>query len=882
MTLGELWRRLSHFVRRDQLEDELDEEIRLHLELRARRLREEGVEAREALYAARRRFGNVAGLREQSHDIWAFRWLEKLSADVRLAARNSRKSPSFTLLAVGSLSLGLAATTAIFSFVNAIVLKTLPVRDASRLVLLRQRNETFHMENCCFSHVFLREFRKAETGFENVLAAAAKDVGLVDGDRRQAVTVELVSGNYFQVLGVRPQLGRLLDESDDRVENGSRACVISDRLWRGLFAASPGVVGRRIVLEKEPFQIVGVSPAGFEGATLHGRRDVQVSTAWAETFYGTPRDNFSWLQLIGRLRPGVSMTEAAARIDQVGMAIERGQGFTVSDADHFLLRDGSQGFGSRKEKLGQPVLLLLSIVGLVLFMACANLAALWLVRSLERAREAATRVALGATRWDIIRQFLTQSLLLSAASGVLAWWIAQFFVAGLLRLMDTQREALAQHVRPDPMVFGFFCVATIGSGLLFGLLPALRAWRTDPMPLVQSGTLLAAGKRAGAYRVLIAVQIAVSVALVFTAGLLAQTLKNLRAIDLGFRPQNVVQTEVDFGRLGYSETAAEQAMRNVLLRARTLPGAQSASLSTVNLLTGSMASFVLSIPGYVDPKGMRPTSYFTRVSAGYFRTMGIPLLAGSDFTAQTRAGGEGEVIVNEQFARRYLAGDALDKTFAYGGGRKVRVVGLVGTTKYRWLREEPEPIIYLPAAAGSFPDSAFVQVRSSEPPETVLAQMRVLLQGADARLPLDRLTTLEAQIDEALAAERLLALLSTALGSLAVALAAIGLYGVLSYSTARRTREIGIRVAIGARRASIIRMVLGECTWMVMTGIAAGLPLALFSGKLVQSQIYGLPPADLRTTALAGLFLLLVSAGAAVLPAWRATRVDPASCLRYE
>ncbi|MBN9661831.1 MAG: ABC transporter permease [Acidobacteria bacterium] len=882
MKIQEVWRQLTHLFQRDRLEEELDEEMRLHLELRARKLRAQGVEAEEADYAARRQFGNAAAYRENSHDVWAFRWLEQLAADVRLAVRTSRKSPSFTLLALGSLSLGLAANTAIFSFVNAIVLKTLPVRDASRLVLLRQNNEMFHMENCCFSYRFFQGIRKQDTGFEDFLGVANIERDVVDGDRRTAVSAELVSGNYFAMLGLRPAMGRLLDEPDDQVEKGARVCVISDRLWRTFFNGATDVVGRKLVLDKEPFQIVGVTPPGFQGATLHGRVDLQIPSAWAESYYGSRRDQFGWLQLLGRLKPGVSMQAAGLQLNPVGMRLQREIGYKIDDKDVFLLRDGSQGTGSTKEKLGQPVLLLLSIVGLVLVMACANLAALWLVRSIERAREAAIRVALGATRWAVIRQFLVQSLLLSLVSGAVGWWLAQFFIAALLGLMGPQKESLTQHVQPDPVVLGFFAIVTLGSGLLFGLLPGLRAWRTDPMPLVQSGSLFAAGQRALGYRYLISAQIAVSVALIFTAGLLAQTLHNLRAIDLGFQPQHVVLAYVDFERLNYVEAGAAQAMQSLLSRARALPGAQAASAASINILTGSMASFVLRIPGYVPPKGTPPVAYYASVSPGYFRTMGIPLRQGRDFTMEDRTAGESPAIVNEQFAKRFLGGDGVGKPLAYGGGRKVRVIGVVGTTKYRSMKEDPEPIIYLPATGDSMLGSAWIQVRSTEQPELVESQLRALIRSADARLPVEQLTTMEAQIDEALAAERLLALLSTALGLLAVGLAAIGLYGVLSYSTARRTREIGIRVAIGADRGSILGMILGESAWMVIAGLLAGLPLALFSGRLIQSQLYGLKPADLTTTVGAGLFLTLISTGAALLPAWRATRVDPASCLRYE
>ncbi len=882
MSLGELWRKLRYLAGRNRLEQELGEEMELHLELRARRMREAGAADGEAMDAARRRFGNPGGIKEDVHEMWSFRWLDRFAADVRLAGRNARKSPSFTLLAIGSLSVGLAAATAVFSFVNAIVLKTLPVPEASRLVILRQRNEAFRMENCCFSYAFLRELRKADTGFEDVSATSEVEASLLDGDRRQQVTVELVSGNFFRLLRVRPQLGRLLDDSDDRVAQGSRACVISDRLWRSMFAASPDVIGRRIVLDKEPLQIVGVGPAGFKGSVLYGRRDVQIPSAWAESFYGMPRERFNGMELMGRLKPGISVEDAAARAGRVGMEIERRLGLQISDRDYFLLRDGSQGFGSRRDRLGKPVLVLLSIVGLVLFMACVNLAALWLVRSLERVREAAIRVALGATRWTVLRQFLAQSLLLAAISGILGWWISRLFVSGLLSLLGRERALLLDHLEPDAAIWVFCAAAAVGCGLLIGILPALRVWRTDPMPVVQSGTLASAGRGAGPYRKLIATQIAVSMALVFTAGLLSRTLRNLRAIDLGFRPRNVIQAPVDFERLNYSEAASRQAMHDLLQRARALPGAQSASLSTINLLSGAMASTSLRIPGYQQTRGMAPTSYYARVSAGYFRTMGIPLRSGRDFEDGDHASGEEGVIVNERFARQFLAGDPLGKVFAIGGGRPVRVVGVVGTTKYRWLREEPAPVLYLPAVAGSHPGSAFLQVRSREPREAILARLGALMRDADPRLPVDRVLTMEAQLDETLASERLLALLSMSLSGLAVALAAIGLYGVLSYSTTRRTREIGIRLAIGATRTSVLGMILRESAGMVAAGVVAGVPLALISGRLIRSQLYGLSAADTGTTFIAGIFLLLVSAGAGLLPAWRATRVDPVSALRYE
>ncbi|MGH9795313.1 MAG: FtsX-like permease family protein [Candidatus Acidiferrales bacterium] len=582
------------------------------------------------------------------------------------------------------------------------------------------------------------------------------------------------------------------------------------------------------------------------------------------------------------MKPGVSRERAAARLNVIGKQIQRTTGPQMTERDLFLLRDGRQGFESKQEQFGRPVLLLMLLVAVVLLVACANLAALLLVRSVERAREAGVRLALGASRAAVVRQFLTESLMLAVAGGVAGWGLAHVLVNVLLNLLGPQGVGLARHVQADWNVFTFSAALTLAAGALFGALPAWRASRIDPLSAIR-GVARGLSSRTSLSRTLIAGQVALSLALLFGAGLFAKSLRNLRAIDLGLQPENVVLMHIDLTGSARGGAAAGQFFQELLERARAMPETRMASLANLSVLSGAMQSTVVRLPDHV-PNRLMPVTNFVSATSGYFRTLGIPVLAGRDFTSVDHPGtsGEGTAIVNEQFAIAYLGGEALDKVFGYGGGRKVRVAGIAGTARFRYLREEPQPVMYLPVNREQFPQSLHLQVRTSADPVAMMGRLRGLVREMDARLPLDRITTMEMQIDQALSRERMLAFLSTALGGVALALAAIGIYGALSFSVARRTREIGIRTAVGAPRGRIAGLFVGDSARTVAAGIAAGIPLALGCGKLASTLLYGLEPQDAGTATAATALLIAATLAAALLPAWRAARLDAMKALRHD
>ncbi len=806
----ELLRKLKFMLRSRKENADLEEEIQLHLDLRTRRLAETGdPDARDE---ARRRFGNRSQIAESSRESWNVARLAEFARDLRIAARSLSRKPGFTAVAVLSLAVALGANTAVFSFVRAVELKHLDAPGAERFVILRQHYEQFHMENCCFSYRFFNELRRQEIGFEDMFGVSRREVAVTDRDQTQKLQAALVTGNYFRMLGVNAAAGRLLDDSDDAPGGSANVAVISHRFWQERFAADPGVIGKSLSVEGQSVQIVGVAAKGFIGASLYDADDIMLPTPLIKQLAGTDRDSFGWLQIIARVKPSVQQEAILAKLNGIGIALERAAGFQFTERDIFALRDGSQGLGSKKEQFGKPVLLLFGLVGLVLLIACSNLAALSIVRNVERNSEAGVRIALGGSRGALLRHYFAESLLIAVLGGAVGLVFANGLISILLVLLGKQGDGLAAHLAPDPVIFLFTAGAAIAAATLFGLIPAWRAANCDPLPAIRGAASTNAGTRNLAAKTLIAVQISLSLALLFGAGLFVRTLHNLRSIDVGFATENLVLVGLNPSISPVGEKGAPAFYDQLLNRTRELPLTRVASFGSLSVLSGAMQSIVFTVPGYAPPDRMMPVTYFLKISDGYFRTLGIPLLAGRDFNVNDRGSDdkEGVAIVNDTFARKYLAGVPLGKAFTYGGGRRVRVVGVAGAAHFRTLREDPQAVMYLPVTQGSGADALYLQVRTAGDSAPAIEQLKAIVHQVDPRVPVDRIATMKMQIDEALARERLLAFLSTLMGGIAATLAAIGLYGVMAFSVTRRTREIGIRLAIGAERGNIVRQFLDE------------------------------------------------------------------------
>ena len=707
---------LQRLFKKRQLDRELDAELKFHFERQVADNIRAGMSESEARRDARLSFGGMEQVKEDCREARGTACIEDIVRDLRLALRMMRRRPVFTAVAVLSLAIGLGANTAVFSFVNAIVLKRLPAPGSERFVILRMHNETFHIENCCFTFSFFDELRKQATYFEEILTVFTSNVNFTDRGQTERLTAEVVSGNYFKMLGVRAFAGRLIEESDDGAEGASPVCVISHRLWQERFGGRMDVIGRRVLINENPFQIIGVTEPGFVGASLHESHDLQIPASMQAATY-IERPNFTPLshQLIARLQPGTGLEQAEARLNVIGWDVyEKTVGQRMSERDAFLLRDGSQGLSSRKRLFGIPSLILLLLVGVVLLAACANLAALLLVRSVESTREAGLRIALGASKSALFRRFLLESLMLAVAGGAAGWMLARLLIQVLLSLLGTQGEGLLTHVRPDVSVFAFSAAAALVAGILFGVLPAWRAANTNPLDAVRGVVTSRRGRRPILSNLVVTGQIALSIVLLFCAGLFTQTLGNLRSIDLGFRPENLVLLRLDISQTTHRGSGAMQFFEELLRQARQQPSIRAASLSGISVLSGSMSSTGIKIPGYVSPNGLDPVTNRITVSDGYFRTLGAPLLAGRDFTGQELTSGAGSVIVNEQFARQFFSGDALGKTFESHGS--VRIVGIAGNTKYRWLREDVQPIMYVPATKDRYPQAFYLQLRSTQVP----------------------------------------------------------------------------------------------------------------------------------------------------------------------
>jgi predicted permease len=815
-------------------------------------------------------FALIGRVRQGSRAVAPF-GLESVWQDLRYGVRSLRKSPGFTAVATFSLALGLGANLAVFRFVEAVLLDGLPVPHPEELALVQGR----------FSYPWYRELATQNDVFATLAARWTNPMNLTTQDHADYLAAEVVSGSYFETLGVRPAAGRLLNADDDGAEGAHPVCVISDRLWQAQFGGDPSTIGRTVLLNTHPFQIVGVTERGFAGAELQARFDLQVPMSMIALLTGDPRDSWSWtgMQVFGRLKPGVSRAAAERRLRTIGQQIDREHGRVRTAGAVYRLDDGRQGLGTIRPQLGDPVLIAALLSGLVLLLASANLANLLLAKTSDRRHEFAVRRSLGASRARLVSLLLIEVLLLAFGGGLLG--------LGMATVLDRVLGAMLfgpgslMHIAASPSRAGLTTAAAlvILVALTIGLLPALAATRDSPLEGLRDAPR-ARARRPWSSRALVVIQVAVCLTLVFGAGLFARSLVHLRAVNLGLNPSQVVVMAMDPARSGDSAEASATFYNAVLQRARLVLGVQSTALASDGTMTGRMFAGPVSVPGSSSDPDLFNND-FIAISPGYLTTVGLSLVAGRAFTDRDAAGAPGVVLVNQRFVDYYWPGQSPIGRHIKVMGRDEEIVGLVETAKYEAVREEPQITIYLPLAQHPTSERILL-VRTAADPAQTLAVLEAAVRAIDPRVPVYRAASLGDYVNAGLSSERILNLLAALFAAIAVIVSAAGLYGLVSHSVGRRTREIGVRLALGARRHDVLRLFVIEMATLVLLGIALGAPLALAVARQFGAILYGLAPSDPLTLAAAALGLGATAVVAVALAASRATRIDPVVALRAD
>jgi predicted permease len=826
--------------------------------------------------------------------------------DLRYSARILWKNPGFTLIAVITLALGVGANTAIFQLLNAVRLRSLPVQKPEELAEARiadspNRWGNFSGRRAELTYPLWEQIRERQQAFSGVFAWGTATFDLSPrGEQRFTEDGLWVSGDFFNVLGVRPELGRVFTQADDQRGCGSPGVVISHAFWRRAFGGEASVLGKKITLSSHSFEIIGVTPAGFFGVEVGRNFDVAVPICAEAMINGEgnrlDRRSSWWLSVMGRLKPGWTLQQATAHLNSISAGIFQDTvhpGYTAETAAKY--RDfkleavsAATGVSSLRLQYNNPLKMLLAIAGLVLLIACANLANLMLARASARQREIAVRLALGATRARLVQQLLIESLLLATLGAGVGAWGAEYLGQYVVSMMSTEVTPLFVALEMDWRVFGFTAVVAIWTCVLFGLTPAMRATRVTPAEAMKSSGRGMTTSREGVSlrRVLVVSQVALSLVLLVGALLFTRSLYNLMTLDAGFAQDGILQTDINLATLNLPSERRFAVKLELLDRLRAMPGVEAAAAVSNAPLAGNTwgeAIFVNATRGV--EKGY---ANFNRISPDYFKTLGIQLLAGRDFGAGDTPATPKVAIVNESFARRYLDGvSPLGKTFRIevgpgGADHTYEIVALARDTKYDDLRAEFKPTIFLPASQlerhGTYEQ---ILLRSNLPISSMMAAVRQAMGAANPGIAF-HFHVFKTQIRESLIRERLMATLSGFFGALAALLGAIGLYGVLSYTVAQRTQEIGIRQALGANRGDIVKMIMREATVLLLAGLAVGTALALAAAKTASAMLYGLQPHDPTTFLLAATLLSIVASIASYMPAYRASRVDPMVALRCE
>jgi predicted permease len=829
--------------------------------------------------------------------------------DVRLALRVFRNQPAFATIVVLTLALGCGANTAIFTLLNQVMLKALPVERPDRLVVLSgpgpysgwTSNESDTVMP--LSQPMLDGLRKTPA-FQGAFGHYWTDAHVSVDGRTENVQGDMVTGTFFQVLGLRPAYGRLFTADDDRTPSGHPLIVLGYAYFQRRFAGDPAVVGRTFSVNSHPMTVIGVAPRGFSGVELSSAIDVYVPLSMqneVEPTWGNRLHEWRsrWLVCMARLADGVSLDQARAQangvyaqllqedLEHIPGASERLRGLFAKKT--LVVSPGGRGTSGLRDVSGTPLLVLMGMVGLVLLIACANVASLLLTRASARQKELAVRLALGAGRRRLIRLHLVEGLVLALAGGVVGLQLAYWLGDGLIRALPYERARRALSAAPDWRVGLFTLLVAVACGIAFGLVPALRAGRTDLAPALKSEATSVVGGR-GHFRLrkgLVVAQVALSLLLLIGAGLFTRSLMNLRALDPGFRAEHLYTFTVDPSMDGQDYPARVATLHRIQDALAAEPGVVSASAAEVALMTDSNSSSTVRVEGYESKEGEDMNPNFNRVAPGFFETLGIPLVAGRDVAEADVLGAPRVAVVNEAFARYFFHGQsALGRRFGRArdkdGEFEFEIVGVVRDGRAASLREEQRRFVYLPYTQDERVGGLTFYVRAAGEPDSFGSQLQAAVARVDPTLPVTDLKTMRAQIGESLFVERMVAVLSAAFGLLATVLAAIGLYGVMSYAVATRTREIGLRVALGADRSRVLTLVMREVSLLAGIGVAIGLPGGYGLGRLVESQLFGLTARDPLTFGLATACLLATAFLAGLVPAVRAARLDPMAALRHE
>lgn len=905
--IRELARRMLTLLRRKQFDRDLEEEIRLHLELREREYREKGIAPDGAHYATRKRFGNTTSITEVSREMWRWNTIENLIQDIRFGLRTLLKSPGFAFVAVFTLALGIGSNTAIFSVMNAVILRALPVPNPQQLIYLRCADRPAHTsqtghDDFSFTEYTFEQLRKGRGGFSDLMAfvpLGGSKVAVRYGEEPEEAEAEMVSGNFFSGLGVTPTLGRTVTLQEETQH--AQVAVLSYAYWTRRFARNPSVVGQTLYVKGVPFTIIGVTARDFYGVEPEHRTDIWVPfqnrpdlTAWGQpakdtdgseqTLYGTP----TWwcLMMIGRLAPGVTAPHAQAQLNPLFQRSAY-EGIASHDPKEPLPQlyfQSARGIESLREDYEQPLKFLMAMVGLVLVIACSNVAMLMVARNAARQREFSLRMALGAGRGRLFRQLLSESLLLVAAGAGLGWVFALWSTNALVVWSDFDVD-----LAPDYTVLLFTLLVSMLAALAFGLAPLRNALRCAP-GLALKASAASSSQDRNKFRsgqIVVGLQMAMCVVSLVGAGLLVRTLRNLETADLGLHAPGLLAFGITPPQTLHTDAEVLQFYQALSNSLRALPGVESLTLTQNRPGSGWGNNTSAYVDGVLPhPNGNGNSMRWNAVGPDYTHTFGINLVLGRDFTDADSTAAPKVAIVNQTFVQRFLPNrNPLGHRLALSGkptDTQYTIVGVAADSKYTGVRETPRPMAFFPYAQVPGVGTMHFDLRTEGNPAALLTVVRQAVQQFGPDLPLLQPMTQAEQFEQSFSQDRLVARLALFFGLLAALLVATGLYGTLAYRVSRRTAEIGVRMALGAQRGQVLWMVLRESLGVSLAGVALGLLLSYAGARLMRSMLFGLQPGDPFTFVVALLGITMVAVAAGLIPARRAASVDPMIALRWE